>query len=63
MSEIELTEATFQQCLKDTLEVGRELERERIVHALNNDAVIQTAVSVVWLEYIVRLIEGTNGDE
>jgi len=54
---LEITETGFGAALKDALEAGKELERERIIHLLNNDAVIQMNVSVQWLTYIVEMIE------
>lgn len=54
---LEITETAFGAALKDTLELGAEQERERIIHALNNDAVIQMNLSSQWLTYIVELIE------
>ena len=54
---LELTETTFAEALKDALTAGVEMERERIVNALNNDAVISTNIPTQWLTYIVELIE------
>jgi hypothetical protein len=54
---LEINETAFGDALKDALEAGKELERERIVHALNNDAVMQTNVSAQWLQYLVELVE------
>lgn len=54
---LELTETIFAEALKDALTAGVEMERERIVNALNNDAVISTNVPTQWLTYIVELIE------
>lgn len=54
---LELTETTFADALKDALNAGIEMERERIVNALNNDAVISTNIPTQWLTYIVELIE------
>jgi hypothetical protein len=54
---LEITETGFGAALKDALEAGKELERERIIHLLNNDAVIQMNVPVQWLTYIVEMIE------
>ena len=54
---LEITETAFGAALQDTLELGAEQERERIIHALNNDAVIQMNLSSQWLTYIVELIE------
>jgi hypothetical protein len=54
---LEITETAFGAALKDTLELGAEQERERIIYLLNNDAVIQMNVPVQWLTYIVEMIE------
>jgi hypothetical protein len=54
---LELSKTEFSTAIKDVLEAGKELERERIIHALNNDAVIQMNVPAQWLEYLVELIE------
>lgn len=54
---LELTETSFSAALKDALEAGKELERERIINELNNDAVISTNVPAQWLGYIVEMIE------
>ena len=55
---ITISESGFQAALKDTIKLGRDMERERIVRALNDDAVMQTNVSTEWLEYIIGIIEG-----
>lgn len=55
---ITISESGFQAALKDTIKLGRDMERERIVRALNDDAVMQTNVSTEWLEYIIQIIEG-----
>lgn len=55
---IQLTEAGFRDALKDTIQLGRDMERERIVRALNEDAVMQTNVSTEWLAYIIQIVEG-----
>lgn len=55
---IQLTEAGFRDALKDTIKLGRDMERERIVRALNEDAVMQTNVSTEWLAYIIQIVEG-----
>ena len=57
---LEITETGFGAALKDALDAGKELERERIIHSLNNDAVIQMNISAQWLGYIIELIEGTD---
>lgn len=54
---LELSKTEFSTAIKDVLEAGKELERERIIHALNNDPVIQMNVPAQWLEYLVELIE------
>lgn len=54
---LELSKTEFSTAIKDVLEAGKELERERIIHALNNDAVIQMNVPAQWLGYLVELIE------
>ena len=54
---LEITETAFGAALKDTLELGAEQERERIIHLLNNDAVLQMNLSAQWLTYMVELIE------
>lgn len=55
---ISLSETGFRDALLDSIKLGREMERERIVRALNDDAVMQTNVSTQWLEYIIQIIEG-----
>jgi hypothetical protein len=54
---LKLSETAFRAALADTLEAGKELERQRIVHLLNQDAVIQMNLSAQWLTYIVEMIE------
>ena len=54
---LEITETAFGSALKETLELGIEQERERIIHLLNNDAVLQMNLSAQWLTYIVEMIE------
>lgn len=54
---LEITETAFGAALKDTLELGAEQERERIIYLLNNDAVLQMNLSAQWLTYMVELIE------
>ena len=54
---LEITETAFGAALKDTLQLGAEQERERIIHLLNNDAVLQMNLSAQWLTYMVELIE------
>ena len=54
---LEITETAFGAALKDTLGLGKEQERERIIHLLNNDAVLQMNLSAQWLTYIVEMIE------
>jgi len=54
---LELTETAFSAALKDTLEAGKELERQRIIEAIINDAVISTNVQTEWVEYLVRIVE------
>jgi hypothetical protein len=54
---LEITETAFGSALKETLELGKEQERERIIHLLNNDAVLQMNLSAQWLTYIVEMIE------
>ena len=54
---LELSETTFADALKDALKAGVEMERQRIVDSLNQDAVIQTNVPAQWLGYIIEVIE------
>jgi len=54
---LEITETAFGSALKETLDLGIEQERERIIHLLNNDAVLQMNLSAQWLTYIVEMIE------
>lgn len=54
---LEISETGFGEALKDALQVGKEMERERIINALNNDAVIQMNISAQWLTYLVEMIE------
>jgi hypothetical protein len=54
---LEITETAFGSALKETLDLGRQQERERIIHLLNNDAVLQMNLSAQWLTYIVEMIE------
>ena len=54
---LELSKTEFSSAIKDVLQAGKELERERIIHALNNDAVLQMNLSAQWFTYIVELIE------
>lgn len=57
---LEISETGFGEALKDTLQVGREMERERIITALNQDAVIQMNISAQWLTYLVEMIESVQ---
>ena len=57
---LEITETAFGAALKDTLQLGAEQERQRIIWALNQDAVIQMNVPTKWLTYIVELIENVQ---
>ena len=57
---LEVTETAFGAALKYALEAGKEIERERIIHALNSDAVIQMNISAQWLGYIVEMIENVQ---
>ncbi len=57
---LEVTETAFGAALKDALQAGKEVERERIIHALNSDAVIQMNISAQWLGYIVEMIENVQ---
>lgn len=54
---LEITETAFGAALKDTLGLGAEQERQRIIHLLNKDAVLQMNLSAQWLTYIVEMIE------
>jgi hypothetical protein len=54
---LELSKDAFAAALKDTLEAGKELERQRIIDSLNADAVLQMNLSAQWLGYIVGMIE------
>ena len=54
---LEITETAFGSALKETLELGSQQERGRIIHLLNNDAVLQMNLSAQWLTYIVEMIE------
>ena len=57
---LEITETAFGAALKDTLDLGAEQERERIIYLLNNDAVLQMNLSAQWLTYIVEMIENVQ---
>jgi len=54
---LEIAETAFGSALKETIELGKLQERERIVYLLNNDAVLQMNLSAQWLTYIVEMIE------
>lgn len=54
---LEIPETTFADALKDALKAGIEMERQRIVDSLNQDAVIQTNVPAQWLGYIIEVVE------
>lgn len=54
---MEISETTFGEAMKDALQVGKEIERQRIIEALNNDAVITTNIPAQWLSYIVEIID------
>jgi hypothetical protein len=54
---LEITETAFGLALKETLDLGSQQERERIIHLLNNDAVLQMNLSAQWLTYIVEMVE------
>ena len=54
---LEITETAFGNALKETLDLGAEQERERIINLLNQDAVLQMNLSAQWLTYIVEMIE------
>jgi hypothetical protein len=57
---LEITETAFGHALQETLELGIQQERERIIHLLNNDAVLQMNLSAQWLTYIVEMIENVQ---
>ena len=57
---LEMTEETFRAALADTLQAGKTLAQDRIIDALNKDAVLTTNLDARWLTYIVELIEGTK---
>lgn len=54
---IELTETAFGNALQETLDLGKELEREHLVFKLNNDVTLKANITADLLEYIVELIE------
>jgi hypothetical protein len=54
---LEISETAFTAAIKDSLEAGKEIERERIINLLNQDAVLQMNLSAQWLTYIVEMIE------
>jgi hypothetical protein len=54
---LEITETAFGAALQDTLQLGAEQERERIIYILNQDAVLQINIPAQWLTYIVEMIE------
>jgi len=54
---LEITETAFGAALQEALQTGKELERQRIIDSLNQDAVIQMNVSTQWLTYLVEMIE------
>jgi hypothetical protein len=54
---LELSKTAFSAALADTLAAGKELERQRIIELLNEDAVLQMNLSAQWLTYIVEMIE------
>lgn len=54
---IRLNEEDFKETLAEAIHVGKMGERDRIVNALNNDAVITTCLRADWLEYIIRIVE------
>jgi hypothetical protein len=57
---LEINETAFGSALKETLALGCEQERQRIIHLLNNDAVLQMNLSAQWLTYIVEMIEDVS---
>lgn len=57
MASLEVDENELRASLLRVLNEGRKLEKEKIINALNNDAVISTCMSTDWLEYIVRIID------
>lgn len=54
---LEISETGFGDALKEAMQVGQQLEKERIIHALNNDAVITTNLPAQWVEYLVGIVE------
>lgn len=54
---IKLNEKDFKDTLEQAIHVGKIGERDRIVNALNNDAVISICLGAQWLEYIIRIVE------
>jgi hypothetical protein len=54
---LEISETGFGDALKEAMQVGQQLEKERIVHALSNDAVITTNLPAQWVEYLVGIVE------
>jgi len=57
---LEITETAFGAALQEALQTGKELERQRIIDSLNQDAVIQMNVSTQWLTYLVEMIENVQ---
>lgn len=54
---LRLSEEDFRDTLAEAINAGKIGERDRIVNALTNDAVITTCLSIQWLEYIIRIVE------
>lgn len=54
---LQLSKTDFRDTVSAAVTAGKIGERDRIVNALNNDAVISTCLRVEWLEYIIRIVE------
>lgn len=57
MGQITLTEPTFKKAIEDAIQIGKEAERDRIIKALNEDAVFSINVDARLITYIVEMIE------
>lgn len=60
MELLQISKEDFREAIQAAVQAGRDGERDRIIRALNQDAVIQTCLSVLWLTYLVQMIEGED---
>lgn len=60
---IELTETVFGGALRDALQAGREIERDRILGILNVDYYLRHNLTTEQMAHIVEIVEAPNVQE